>query len=360
MQPVKTSRLGSAELPDGRSVERYRLEAVPFALEVMTLGATVTALEVPDRSGRIDNVVLAHDRIADYAAGGSDYFGATVGRVANRIAGGWFELDGHIHQLACNDGRNHLHGGAAGFDRHCWSARRTQAAGEAAVEFERTSPADEEGYPGALHVSVRYTLRPTGEIELSYEATADASTIVNLTNHTYFNLRGAGRGDVLQHDLRLAADTFLPIDESLIPTGALHPVAGTPFDFRSGARIGSRLAASDDQLRLARGYDHCMVLSGMKPEEATALLHAATLSDPDSGRQLQVWTDQPALQLYTGNFLDGSATGPGGLAHVRHGGVCLETQGFPDAPNHPRFPSIRLDPGQRYRRTTMWRLAVAR
>jgi aldose 1-epimerase len=358
MPPPTVTLLGRTALPDGRDVERYRLEAGVLALEVMTLGAAVTALEVPDHAGRVENVVLAHERLETYAGGGRDYFGATVGRVANRIAGGRFELDGRQHQLVCNDGRNHLHGGIAGFDQQCWTAKAATSVAAATIEFERTSSAGEEGYPGELRIGVTYTLRPEGEVEIRYRATTDAPTIVSLTNHAYFNLRGAGRGDVLEHELIMATDAFLPVDESLIPTGEIRSVAGTPFDFRRCMQIGSRLASPDEQLRLARGYDHCMVLPAATAA-AKPIRHACTLLDPASRRQLEVWTDQPGLQLYTGNFLDGSAIGPGGRALVRNGGVCLETEGFPDAPNHSRFPSVRLDPGETYSHTTVWRFAVA-
>lgn len=349
--------VGSFVVDAGHSVDRYRLEAGAFALEVMTLGATVTALEVPDGSGRVDSVVLAHDRPERYFGPTREYFGATIGRVANRIAGGRFELDGVEYRLACNEGRHHLHGGVAGFDRQRWEVTEAHAGAAATLQFERTSPAGEEGYPGRLQARVRYTLHPRGEVALRYDATTDAPTIVNLTNHTYFNLRGAGRGKVLEHEFWAAADGFLPVDESLAPAGEVRSVAGTAFDFRRPTVIGSRLDAPDPQLRLAGGYDHCLVLPGRTAGDG-GLRHACTLRDRASHRQVQVWTDQPGLQFYTGNFLDGSAVGPGGHRYLRHGGVCLETQGFPDAPNQPRFPSIRLDPGQRYRATTVWRFEV--
>jgi aldose 1-epimerase len=357
MRPTKVSRLGRTSLDDGRSVERYRLEAGAVSLEVMTLGASVTFLSVPDLAGRADNVVLAHERLEDYAGGNRDYFGATIGRVANRIARGRFELEGCVHQLACNDGPNHLHGGLAGFDQHCWSVSGVRAGEAASIEFERTNPAGEEGYPGAVHASVMYTLRPSGEVRISYVATTDALTVVNMTNHSYFNLCGAGRGDALHHELWLAAGRYLPIDDTFIPTGEIRSVDGTAFDFRTAQKLGSKLAATDEQLRLAQGFDHCMVMP-TENDPTPAVRHACTLRDPASGRQLEVWTDRPGIQLYTGNFLDGTATGPGGLRYGRHGGICLETQGFPDAPNQPKFPSIRLDPGQRHEATTVWRFEI--
>jgi aldose 1-epimerase len=350
------SLLDRAALPaGGRAVERYRVEAGSLALEVMTLGATVTSLRVPDRAGRAEEVVLAHERPEDCAGRNRDYFGATIGRVANRIAYGRYVLDGREHRLACNDGRHHLHGGIAGFDRQDWHVVRREEGAAATIAFGRTSCDGEEGYPGELRVRVTYTVRPEGDVRICYEAITDAPTIVNLTNHAYFNLRGAGRGDVLGHELWLAADRFLPVDEELIPSGEIRPVAGSPFDFRETARIGSRIGAVDPQLQRSGGFDHCMVLPDQRDAAGTAVRHAATLCDPESGRRLEFWTDQPAVQLYSGNFLDGSAVGPGGHRHLRHGGVCLETQDLPDAPNRPQFPSIRLDPGQRYTRTTVWR-----
>jgi len=357
MRQVAVELLGRVKVADGGVIECYRLQAGSLALETMTLGGAITSLHVPDHAGRRANVVLAHSSLERYAAGGREYFGAIIGRVANRIAGGQFQLDGRTHQLHCNDGRHHLHGGIAGFDQHCWHVRHASAGAVATIEFERTSPAGEEGYPGEVHASVTYTLHPEGEVQIVYDATTDAPTVVNMTNHSYFNLQGEGRGDVLEHELQVAADQFLPVDASLIPTGALHPVANTAFDFREPARIGQRLGMPDPQLQLAGGFDHCMVL---QPATGglSAVRHACTLRDRVSRRLLEVWTDQPGMQLYSGNFLDGTVTGPSGRTYQRHGGVCLETQGFPDAPNQPRFPSITLMPGQRYRTVTMWRFDV--
>lgn len=357
MRRVAVILLGHAALADGRRVERYRLEAGPLALEVVTLGATITALEVPDHSGHQANVVLAHDKLEHYTDAGRAYFGATIGRVANRIKHGRFELDGRTYQLACNNGPNHLHGGLRGFDQHGWEVRHAGAGDAATIELARTSPAGEEAYPGALRASVTYTLHPQGELTIRYEATTDAPTLVNLTNHAYFNLRGAGHGNVLEHELWVAADTFLPVDATLAPTGELRSVGGTPFDFRRPTPIGSRLGDADPQLQFAGGYDHCMVLRAA-PGEANGLRQACSLRDPDSHRRLEVWTDRPGLQFYSGNFLDGSAIGPGGQRYLRHAGLCLETQEFPDAPSHPSFSSIRLDPGQTYRAVTVWRFDV--
>jgi len=341
-------------LPDGTPVELYLLSnGRGTAVEVATYGGIVTSLRTRDAGGRLGDVVLGHDRLDGYLAGNRPYLGALVGRFANRIAGGRFTLDGRVHQLACNDGPNHLHGGVRGFDKRAWSAQAGTGPSGAAVELGLVSEDGEEGYPGRLAVSVTFTLDEADQLRLDYAATADAPTHCNLTHHGYFDLDGGA--DVLDHVLTLRAARFLPVDEGLIPTGELRPVAGTPMDFTRPTAIGARLEADDEQLRRGRGYDHCWVLDG--GGEGPAL--AATLDGPVSGRRLEVLTTEPGLQLYSGNFLDGTVVGRGGRAYGRRAGLCLETQHFPDSPNRPGFPGTLLRPGRPLRSTTVFRFSAA-
>jgi len=336
-------------MPDGSPVDVFTLtNAHGLEVRAITYGGIVVSVRVPDRAGRLDDVVLGHDDLRGYMDG-SSYFGAVVGRYANRIARGRFALDGRIHQLTVNDGPNHLHGGFRGFDKMVWPGEEN---GEHAgtVAFRHTSASGHEGYPGAVSVDVRYRLTDRDELTFDYAATADEATPVNLSHHCYFNLAGAGRDGVLDHELTLHADAFTPVDETQIPTGVVAAVEGTPLDFRRPAPIGARIDEDDRQLARGRGYDHNFVLRRSGP----GLVHAARLFDPGSGRQLDVHTTEPGLQLYTGNLLDGTVRGKGGRAYGRHAGLCLETQHFPDSPNHPDFPSTILRPGQEYRsRTTL-------
>lgn len=358
MDPCEVVRLAAGTCADGRRIERYRMRAGACALETIDAGCAITRLLVPDRSGAQQNVVLGYADLREYLGARREYFGAVVGRVANRIAHGEFELGGRHYRLAHNDGKHHLHGGVVGFDRRSWRVVEVGADEAAArIVFERHSDDGEEGYPGALHVRVAYTLAAHGELLLEYQATAAETTVVNLTNHTYFNLAGAGRGDVLQHELQIEADAFCAVDEALIPTGELRSVLGTPFDFRSPTPIGQRLGAADTQLQHAGGYDHCFVLRPPTPG-SSGPRPACVLDEPRSGRRLRVWTDRPGVQFYSGNFLDGTAVGPEGTRYRRHAGLCLETQAFPDAPHHPAFPSIVLEPGRRHHAVTVWRFEV--
>lgn len=337
----------------GTAVEVFTLTcAAGVAARVMSHGATLMSLTAPDRRGALTDVLLGFDAVAPYL-GPHPYFGSLVGRYANRIARGRFTLDGRVYTLPCNDGPHHLHGGPAGLHRAPWRPEPADTPAGPVLTLRYHSPDGEGGYPGALAVTVRYTLGDDGALRIEYEAETDRPTIVNLTSHPYFNL--AGGGDVLDHELFLAADAFLPIDETLIPTGETRPVAGTPMDFTTPTRIGARLGAGEAQLRLAGGgYDHCYVLrSG---GDLAAL--SARLVEPLSGRVLEVYTTQPGLQLYTGNALDGSLHGKGGQVYGRHAGVCLEAQHFPDAPNHAHFPSTVLRPGERYRHTTVYRMGI--
>ena len=338
-------------LDDGTEVRRLVLQAPDLRVAVLTHGGTIERLEVPDRAGRMGNVVLGSRSLAEYAAPGP-YFGCIVGRYANRIAGGRFTLDGREYQLARNDGPNSLHGGARGFDKRVWQVASAEAR---RVELAYISPDGEEGYPGALRVHVAYALDADRALRIEYRAETDAPTVLNLTNHSYWNLAGEGSGTALDHELQIEADHFLPVDATAIPTGELRPVEGTPFDFRRPTPIGARVRASDPQLLVGRGYDHNWVLRG---GVAPLPRPAARLRDPASGRVLEVLTDQPGLQFYSGNFLDGSLIGPGGRTYRQGDGVALETQHFPDGPNRPAFPATVLRPGEVFRSTTLLRFST--
>lgn len=318
---------------------------------VMSHGATLLSVLAPDRNGRQHDVTLGFDDPAAYF-GVHPYFGAVIGRFANRIAGARFTLDGHEHRLSANEGRNHLHGGTRGFDKVSWTRCGERAGDSPQVSWQHVSPAGEEGYPGLLVVRAHYSVC-AGTLRLDYEATSDAPTPINLTHHAYWNL--LGRGDVLGHRLQLLGSHFLPVDEELIPTGERRPVAGTPMDFMNPALIGARLDSSDVQLAAAKGgYDHCWALDRLTP----GLQLAARLTEPTSGRVMEVSTTEPGVQFYSGNQLDGSVRGKGGHAYEKYGGLCLETQHFPDGPHHPEFPSTVLRPGQTYRQSTTYRFFV--
>ena len=334
-------------LPDGTEVQRWTLSRGGTRLAVLSYGGIVQSLEVPDRHGRRVNVSLGFDALDPYLTA-TTYFGALIGRYGNRIAGGRFTLDGHDYQLPVNDGPNSLHGGDAGFDKRVWEVTPS---GPAGLTLHRVSPDGEEGYPGTLDVRVDYTLTAEGDLRLDYTATTDAPTVVNLTNHTYFNLAGEGSGSVLGHRLEIAASRYTPVDETLIPTGELATVSGTPFDFRHAKPVGQDIRRNHPQLRRGQGFDHNFVLDkGITSRPR----HAATLHDPDSGRVLEVRTTEPGVQFYSGNFLDGSLNGTSGSAYRQSDGLCLETQHFPDSPNQPHFPSTVLRPGQTYRSTTVY------
>jgi aldose 1-epimerase len=313
-------------------------------MKVMNLGATLVELQTPDRGGRLANINLGFNRLSDYEQR-HPYFGSTVGRFANRIAGGRFTLDGTTYQLAINNGPNHLHGGESGFDLAVWEPHAVESDQAAGVKFTYTSEDGEEGYPGTLNVSVTYTLNEENELRIDYVATADQATPINLTNHAYWNLAGAGSGKITQHQLRLAADRYLPVDENLIPTGEMLNVQDTPLDFTSSTDIGSQiqLVGADPC-----GYDHCYVLRN----QDGSLQPAARMIEPETGRVMEVFTTQPGIQLYTANFLDGSSACGG---FHQHEGLCLETQHFPDSPNQPAFPNVILRPGHEFRETTVHR-----
>jgi aldose 1-epimerase len=344
------------ELNDGTVIEQVELTAAAgMRVRVMTLGASLQAFETPDRDGRSADIVLGHDEPQPYLDK-RQYFGATVGRFANRIARGVFSLDGRRCELPCNDGINSLHGGRTGFDRRVWKIASVEPGPEAGVTLSLGSADGEEGYPGTLEVQATYTLTAQGELQIDYRAECDRPTIVNLTNHSYFNLSGALSGeDMMQARLMIDADAYTPVDDSLIPTGEIRRVDGGPFDFREAAPVGPRLRdGRDAQIRLAQGIDHNFVLNG----ETGALKRAARIEDPRSGRVLELFTTAPGLQLYTGNFFDGKAAGNGERLYRQGDALVLEPQIFPNAPNYPSFPSARLDPGQIYRNRIVYRVSV--
>ena len=335
-------------LDDGTEVRRCVLESPGLRVAVLTYGAVVSSLEVPDRLGRMGNVALGLPALEDYVRH-SPYFGAVVGRYANRIARGRFTLDGVERHLPCNDGPNSLHGGVRGFDKRVWDI---VDAGARRLELAYASRDGEEGYPGALRVRVTYELDGERALRIGYAAETDAPTVLNLSNHAYWNLAGEGSGTALDHEVQIEADCFTPVDATQVPTGEVRPVGGTPFDFRRPAPVGARIRANDQQLLAGRGYDHNWVLRG---GVTAAPRLAARVRDPSSGRVLEVLTDQPGLQFYSGNFLDGTLVGPGGCAYRQGDALVLETQHFPDSPNQPAFPSTVLRPGERFRSTTLLR-----
>ena len=343
------------QLPDGRVVDAITLSnGGRMHLRVLTFGGIIQSLHAPDRDGKLDDVVLGYDSLNDYVRD-SRYFGAIVGRYANRIANARFTLDGQTFELPANDGPNHLHGGPEGFHRAVWTAEPFEQDAAAGVRLALTSPDGDSGYPGTLMVAVTYTLTDQNELIVDFAANTDRPTPVNLTQHSYFNLAGHDRGEVLGHQLVLAASRYTPVGATLIPTGELRDVTGTPFDFRHAATIGARIRDDDEQLRIGNGYDHNFVLD-RAPNSAASL--AARLCEPVSGRVLDVLTTEPGLQLYTGNGLDDRAVGKEWRVYGRYGGVALETQHFPDSPNQPGFPSAILRPGSELRSRTIFRFSA--
>lgn len=352
--PAAARQKGSfGKTPDGRNVEVYTLTNRRKAeARITNYGGALVSLKVPDRAGRFADVVLGFGDVGGYLAG-NFYVGTVVGRYANRIANGRFTLNGVEYKLAVNNGPNHLHGGVRGFDKVLWTARPLKVRNGSALELTYVSPDGEEGYPGTLSVRVVYTLTDSNELRIDYSATTDKDTVVNLTNHAYFNLAGEGSGDILGHRLTLYADRFLPTDSTAIPTGELRPVRGTPFDFTRPAAIGARIEADDEQIKFGAGYDHTFVVRG----RAGTLRRAALAHEPTTGRTMEVWTTEPGVQLYTGNYLDTGA-GKGGSPYGRRTGFCLETQHYPDSPNKPAFPSAVLRRGGRYRTTTVYKFSA--
>jgi aldose 1-epimerase len=334
------------ELPDGTPNDIFTLtNGRGLKARLMTYGAILVSLEVPDRNGKPADIVLGYDSLDGYVQN-NPYFGSIVGRYGNRIAKGRFTLDGVTYELATNNGENHLHGGIKGYDKVVWKAEPVHGEGEVGVKFSHLSPDGEEGYPGNLNISVTYTLTDRNELELTYEATTDKATPVNLTHHSYFNL--AGEGDILGHELMINADAYTPVDAGLIPTGEIRPVKDTPFDFTTPHTIGERIA------QVEGGYDHNFVLRG----DGGKLDLAARVEEPGSGRVMEISTTEPGLQFYSGNFLDGTITGKGGRVYIKHAGFCLETQHFPDSPNKPNFPSTILRPGDTYKSLTIHKFST--
>jgi aldose 1-epimerase len=342
------------KMPDGKAVERFTLtNANRVELKAINYGGIITSLRVPDRSGRLDDIVLGFDSLESYLKD-HPFFGAIIGRYGNRIAKGAFTLDGQTYELAANNGPNHLHGGNKGFDKVLWTAE--PVAGSNAIAFSRTSPDGEEGYPGNLRVQVTYTLTDANELIVDYRATTDKATPVNLTQHSYFNLAGQASGDILGHQLMLNADRYTPVDDTLIPTGELAPVDGTPFDFRKPTAIGARIDQADAQLKNGKGYDHNWVLN----RTGSGRQLAARVIEPKSGRTMEIATTEPGIQFYSGNFLDGKLTGKAGAVYTHRTGFCLETQHYPDSPNQPKFPSTILRPGSEYRTSTVFTFGVGK
>ncbi|HEX8148469.1 MAG TPA: aldose epimerase family protein [Pyrinomonadaceae bacterium] len=346
-------REGFGSTKGGEAVEIYTLRNGRGAeARVMTYGATLVSLKVPDRAGKFEDVLLGFDDLGTYETD-THYIGQVIGRYANRIAKGRFRLNGVEYKLAVNNGENHLHGGLRGFDKVVWRARPLDSKAGSAVEMTYVSRDGEEGYPGTLTVKVVYTLTETNDLRIDYSAVTDKDTVVNLTNHAYFNLGGHGSGDILGHLLTINADRFTPTDAGSIPTGELRAVKGTPFDFKRATAIGARISQDDEQLKFGNGYDHNFVVDG----RAGVLRLAARASEPKSGRVMEVWTTEPGVQLYTGNFLGGTAPGKGGAKYDRRHAFCLETQHYPDSPNRPEFPSTVLRKGGRFRSTTVYKFS---
>jgi len=342
------------ELPDGREVFQYTLtNRSGVMVQIINFGATVTSLLVPDRNGERQDVVLGYDTLQEYIDG-TAYFGAIVGRYGNRIGKGQFRLDGQLYQLTINDGENHLHGGAVGFNKVLWDATVLGDSEEPSLQLQYVSPDGEEGYPGTVTLKVTYTLTGKNELRIDYEGTTDQTTILNPTHHSYFNLSGSFANTILGHQLTIEADGYTPVDEGLIPTGEIAAVENTPMDFRSAKEIGKHIEVQDEQLGYGKGYDHNWVLR----EGAGQIRKIAELYEPASGRLMTMYSDQPGLQFYSGNFLDGTAKGKNGIAYQHRTGLCLEAQAFPDTPNKPQFPSVTLKPGEVYRQTTIYQFST--
>ena len=342
------------KMPDGTPVDIYTLtNANGMEARITTYGDAVVSLTAPDRHGKFADVVLGMDTLEGYRSQ-ANFFGALIGRYGNRIGHAQFTLDGRTYHLPNNDNGNTLHGGPDGFDKKIWHATEARAADGPSLELTYVSKDGEAGFPGTLSAKVVYTLTNKNELKIDYTATTDKPTVVNLTNHSYFNLKGAGEGTVLEHQVMINADRFTPVDGTLIPTGELRAVKDTPFDFTKATAIGERIGQNDQQLKFGNGYDHNFVLN----RNHDGLTKGAEVYEPASGRVLEVWTSEPGLQFYTGNFLDGKVHGKGGKAYPFRGAFCMETQHFPDSPNKPKFPSTELKPGATYRTETVYRFSA--
>ncbi len=339
---------------DGTVVYLYTLSnSNDMTVKITNYGGIVNSILVPDKNGKIGDVVLGFDSLSSYETK-SPYFGALIGRYGNRIAKGKFTLDGNDYQLPTNDGPNSLHGGTKGFDKRVWEPKEIMGPDSVGLELTYLSKDGEEGYPGNLKVRVEYSLNNNNELRIDYHAVTDKKTIVNLTHHSYFNLKDDGKSDIYSHLLKINADYYTPIDSTLIPTGEIVPVENTPFDFRNFTPIGKRIHEDNQQLKFAGGYDHNFVLRGKNGE----MKMAAEVKEDSTGRTLEVWTDQPGLQFYSGNFLNGTLIGKYGIKYVHRSAFCLESQHFPDSPNEPKFPSTVLNPGDTYHTTTIYKFGV--
>jgi aldose 1-epimerase len=353
---VEVSREPFGEV-QGEQVDRFTLaNRAGVRVEIISYGGIVRAVWAPDRTGEFANVALGFADLAGYLAGNDPFFGCIAGRYANRIAGGAFRIDGQSYQLATNDGANHLHGGVRGFDKRLWDAAETREDDAVGVRLSLLSPDGEEGYPGTLAVTVDYRLDDANRLRVDYRAESDRPTIVNLTNHSYWNLAGEGLGSIEDQVLWLRASHYTPVDASLTPTGELAAVAGTPFDFTTPTAIGARIREAHPQLLIGRGYDHNVVID--RPAGDASLLEAAILRDPGTGRTLTIATTEPGIQVYAGGYLDGTIVGASGHTYRQGDGLALETQHFPDSPNHPHFPSPVLRPGEVYISTTVYSFAI--
>lgn len=351
VKSLKISKQHFGKSPEGTEVSLYTLTAEGIEVQITNYGGAIVSIQVPDRNGKFGDVVLGYSTLAEYMKN-PRYLGALLGRFANRISLGKFSLNGVRYQLETNNGPNHLHGGPKGFDKVFWQGRETIENDSAVLHLRYLSRDGEEAYPGNLEATVTYTLTPDRELRLDYTAVTDRTTIVNLTNHSYFNLTGTGT--ILDHTLQLNADAFTPIGADLIPTGEIRNVSGTPMDFREPVAIGKRVDEPDEQLGYAGGYDHNFVLNN----QSGSLRRAAKVSESGTGRTLEVFTTQPGMQFYSGNFLDGSLTGKRGVVFVKRSGFCVEPQHFPDSPNHPNFPTTVLEPGEEYKQTTVFRFGT--
>lgn len=354
--PTRVSSTPVGRTPDDKVIDLVTLRnAAGIEMRVLTFGGIIQSLRTPDRDGVFDDVVLGFDDIPMYFDK-SPYFGCLIGRYGNRIAKGRFALDGTTYTLATNNGPNHLHGGNKGWDKVVWTSEPFQNATAVGVKLSYTSVDGEEGYPGTVKAQVTYTLNDSNELIVDYQATTDKATVINLTQHSYFNLAGSKANDILGHQLMLNAAQYTPVDDTLIPTGEIATVEGTPFDFRTPTAIGARINAADEQIKRGLGYDHNFVLQRTGP----GLSRAARVVEPGTGRTLEIATTEPGIQFYSGNFLDGTLTGKAGRSYGHRSGFCLETQHYPDSPNRPNFPSTVLRPGEEYRSQTVFTFGVAR
>ncbi|WP_179004542.1 aldose epimerase family protein [Winogradskyella forsetii] len=351
--PIVKSEFGKTN--DSTTVQQYTLKnSNGVELNVITYGGRITSLKVPNKDGKLENVVLGHDTMEGYLRDDNPFFGALIGRFGNRIAKGKFTLDGKEYNLETNDGANHLHGGVLGFDRVIWKVTPMEGKEDSALKLTYLSKDGEEGYPGNLEVTVIYTLTKDNALEVSYEATTDKTTVINLTQHAYFNLTGDFSKDILNHDVVIDADTYLPVDETLIPTGEIRKVEGTPFDFTSAKKVGKEIGSDNEQLKRGQGYDHCWVLNGEKGD----MRFVASAYDESSGRFMEILSTEPAIQFYTGNFLDGTLPNPNGGTYAHRTGFCLETQHYPDSPNQEAFPTTVLHPDETYSTKTTFKFSI--